>query len=145
MAREAIGGEVLVRLGEGVPERIDLVAGKGGRSEFVRRAVLAALGDEGVVTSDGADDVDVVAPKPKVVVTKPAVVRVEPKPVVKAKPGSIPDAARPLVDVLQFRRLTAREASIELGWPIMRVEAAAKALGDRIVVRAGGVMELVDV
>jgi Arc/MetJ-type ribon-helix-helix transcriptional regulator len=133
---------VSLRLSSEAILAIDGLVGSRGRSEFIRDAVLAALVSTGSEMEHvGSETVEVEAPKPKLV---PTTVRVAPKPAVKVEPGGVPDAAKPLVDALRVRRMTVREAVAELGWNAMRVEAAAKALGDRIVFRAGGVMELVD-
>jgi Arc/MetJ-type ribon-helix-helix transcriptional regulator len=133
---------VSLRLSSEAILAIDGLVGSRGRSEFIRDAVLAALGSTGSEMEHvGSEAVEVEAPKPKLV---PATVRVAPKPAVKAKPGGVPVAAKPLVDALRERRMTAREASAVLGWPVMRVEAAAKALGGLVALKAGGVMELVD-
>lgn len=126
MGRSGIGGQVLVRLGDGVPERIDAVAGKGGRSEFVRQAVLAAL--------DGAKDI--------------APVEAELERAVPAKPVVKPSSDRWAADgaevlrVLRGRRMTARDLSRELVWAELRVERALRSLGDRVVFSGGGVVEV---
>jgi hypothetical protein len=155
---------VSLRLSSEAILAIDGLVGARGRSEFIRRAVLTALGDEALAFADGPApervrvEVSVAEVKSKSVaeevlerieVRSAAAARDVVLPKVAPKPGGsiehrFASDGTVLMMALRSRRMTVREAVAELGWNAMRVEAAAKALGGLIALKAGGVMELVD-
>lgn len=118
---------MLLKLPDGTLGRIDVVAGGGRRSEFIRGAIEAALGGgsvSGIPRGSVARDRSV-APKVSV------------KPVPR---GLRPDAIA-LLDLVRERSVSARDAGEELGWFEMRVSRAEnELLGAGLVRIAGGLL-----
>ena len=128
--REKVGGPAtVVRLGDGVAERIDAVAGKGGRAAFIREAVEERLSGRGSVA---------VAPK-AAAVEKSAPVKREASPAQALKSDEAELLAR-----LRERRGTARSVAKDLGWEELRVAKVGERLSSAKLVRFDrGVMEAV--
>lgn len=135
MARKKIGDDVMpVRFPDGTFERIDAIADN--RSDFIRGAVLSALGSDrdvrvGCSTEIVAGPVDVgigqTEPKPK----KPSLTKpVQPKKNFDRKPVK-KDGLRPDAEVLlasiRKRRWTSKQHEKEMGWLGLRF---ARAEGD---------------
>lgn len=127
MGRERIGGRsVLVQFADGVTERIDACCGSGGRSRFIREAVDAALlaGEAAPAKSPPSSGSPKISPPPAKALT----------------------AESELLSAVRGMPMNARQASVELGWPELRVEkAAAKLVAGGLLhfPRGGGVMEAV--
>lgn len=156
MAREKIGGRsVLVQLGEGVAERIDAVAGSGRRAEYIRSAVMAALGEAvgSAPMRPAADPAPAVLMGPAevsqvagAVPSQRSVPLSERTPAVRGAESRArrADDCRVLLDVLRGKRMTVRDAVKELGWAELRLEkVAAKLMASGLIhcPRGNGVME----
>lgn len=128
MAREKVGGRIAVRLGDGVPERIDAVVGAGGRSDFIRDAVLEKLDGRAEASSSEVGKIKgphVTAIPQNAVVRAPANISVP-----DTAPDARPEFAVLLAHLKKAGLRSEREAARDLGWPEGKVKAAAKGLTD---------------
>lgn len=116
-----VGAATMVRLGEGVAERIDAVAGKGQRAAFIRAAVLEKL---------GAGRKEPLGPR----VTEAVPIASTSTKDLDNAPGGQPEF-RVLLAHLRKGSRSEREAARDLGWPEMRVGAAAKGLSAAGLIR----------
>jgi hypothetical protein len=146
MARQAIGGAaVLVKLGPGVAERIDVVAGRGMRSAFIRDAVDAALGGVAkpvvpkpvVVAGDPPDALRVADfVKPVAVVPSAGFVKaVNPSAAQAAYDARWAEDDAAVREYLVGKVRTERDIALALGWAPMRASRSLRA-----VVEAGTVV-----
>lgn len=161
--RAKVGGDVTpVRFADGVLARIDAVAGKGRRAEFIREAVDRALLPACVEERSGiSPDVSAMrrALNPIEAVPRPpsvssASVTIEGnaastvlarRRVLAAAEQERSDKMKLLLEAVRRRAMTARDASLELGWPeILTAKVADKLFAAGLVhfPRGAGVMEV---
>lgn len=132
MARKKIGDDVMpVRFPDGTFERIDAIADN--RSDFIRGAVLSALGSDRVhiEVNAGSPSLEVAGKSRKYEIEKPAPQKpTEPKKNFDRKPVK-KDGLRPDAEVLlasiRKRRWTSKQHEKEMGWLGLRF---ARAEGD---------------
>lgn len=128
-----VGAATMVRLGEGVAERIDAVAGKGQRAAFIRAAVLEKLG-AGRKEPLGPRVTEAVPVKASPIGAK---CNMPPESIIKDldnASGGQPEF-RVLLAHLRKGSRSEREAARDLGWPEMKVGAAAKGLSAAGLIR----------
>lgn len=151
--RAKVGGDVTpVRFADGVLARIDAVAGKGRRAEFIRDAVDRALSGGAVVPKVPAGlkpmviGVDFGAPPDASVreaLSTPGAANIRRR-VLAAAEQERSDKMKLLLETVRRRAMTARDASLELGWPeILTAKVADKLFAAGLVhfPRGAGVME----
>lgn len=143
MARERLGGaKMMLRLPEGVAERIDAVAGPGKRAEWIREAINFSLASSVPLETQEArrrepiPKVDGGRPGPRLIRSAKEALAVVKAPPERSRKSarSAPNDDRWTADNLTFMRaieakpLTSRELSVQLGWPPMRVSKAEQRL-----------------
>lgn len=151
--RAKVGGDVTpVRFADGVLARIDAVAGKGRRAEFIRDAVDRALSGGAVVPKVPTGlkpmviGVDFGSPPDASVcevVSTPGAANIRRR-VLAAAEQERSDKMKLLLETVRRRAMTARDASLELGWPeILTAKVADKLFAAGLVhfPRGAGVME----